>query len=106
MDIDAFLNRTHRTKADLLRDLGQDPKSSIISAYKAGRSKPSFDVCVKLLQLGMTPRELFGEEIDEVIRTNYSDTQKAPLPSEFDTPEFRAVIEKAVMDMKARGFIK
>ena len=72
MDVKSFLDRTNRSKADLLRELGLDPKSSLISSYIAGRSNPSFEVSVKLLQLGMTPLELFGEEIDKKLRAYYS----------------------------------
>ena len=71
MDIDAFLKRTNRTKADLLRELGCDPKSSLISSYIAGRAFPPYDVCLKLVNLGITPRELFGEEVDEKFREYY-----------------------------------
>jgi hypothetical protein len=58
-----FLARTKRTKADLLRDLDLDPKSSLISAYVSGRAMPSYEMCVKLLDCGMTVEELFGPEI-------------------------------------------
>lgn len=74
MDIKAFLDRTNRTKADLLRDLGKDPKSSLIAAYEKGRSDPSFEMVNKLLKLGMTPLELFGHEIEEKIRRYYMES--------------------------------
>lgn len=50
------------SKADLYRSLGMDPKSSLLSAYEKGRSKPSFEICDKLIRLGMTVEELFGIE--------------------------------------------
>lgn len=64
-----FLLRTGRSKADLLRDLGQDPKSSLIAAYVSGRSMPSYEMCVKLLNAGMSIEELFGKEIWENVKT-------------------------------------
>lgn len=85
MDVKSFLDRTHRSKADLLRELGLDPKSSLISSYIAGRSNPSFEVCVKLIKLGITPLELFGEEIDRMFREYYSKN----LPDSVDNPDFR-----------------
>ena len=103
-DCNAFLRRMDWGQKELAERLAIS--TSTVGMWCIGKSTPTYPVIVKLLQLGMTPRELFGEEIDEVIRPNYSDTQKAPLPSEFDTPEFRAVIEKAILDMKAKGFIK
>ncbi|MBO7550673.1 MAG: hypothetical protein J6T62_04335 [Fibrobacter sp.] len=71
MDVKSFLDRSHLTKADLLRKIGKDPKSSLISAYQSGASNPSFEIAVKLIKLGMTPREVFGEEIDQIFRKHY-----------------------------------
>lgn len=65
--IEEFLARTGRTKADVLRALGEDPKSSLLSAYSSGRSKPSFDMCQRLLLNGMTIAELFGEEVENSV---------------------------------------
>lgn len=100
MDIKPFLNRTNRTKADLLRDLGMNPKSSLIAAYEKGRSNPSFDVVYKLLDLGMTPLELFGSEIEEKIRRYYVESlgglvaasSNSSADKEFDERVRRAVI--------------
>lgn len=41
VDIDSFIARTGKSKAGLSRDLGFDPKSSLLAAYQAGRTKPS-----------------------------------------------------------------
>lgn len=60
IDLKSYLNRTGFSKADLCRKLGLDAKSSLLSSYEKGRSDPSYDMCVKLLQLGMTVEELFG----------------------------------------------
>lgn len=70
--IDKFLERTGRSKADVLRAVGEDPKSSLLSAYASGRSKPSFEMCQKLLMQGMTVRELFGKEVEDKIKAVYS----------------------------------
>lgn len=64
-----FLLRTGMSKADLLRNLGLDPKSSLIAAYASGRATPSYDMCVRLLHHGMTIEELFGPEIWEQAKT-------------------------------------
>ena len=61
IDLKSYLNRTGFSKADLCRKLGLDAKSSLLSSYEKGRSDPSYDMCVKLLQLGMTVEELFGK---------------------------------------------
>lgn len=106
MDLKSFLDRTNLTKADVLRKLGRDPKSSLLSAYQSGASCPSFDMVLQLLKLGMTPLEMFGKEIDDILKAYYTEASAQNIPSSFDTPEFRAVIEKAIFDMKAKGYIK
>ena len=103
MDVESFLNRTGWSKADLLRELGMDPKSSLISSYIKNRSKPSFEVAEKLLKLGMTIKEMFGEEIDEIIRNAYLDEVR---PGSAGDKGAMDGIEKAVINMKARGIIK
>ena len=104
MDIKSFLDRTNLTKADVLRKLGRDPKSSLLSAYQSGASLPSFDMALKLLKLGMTPKELFGEEIDEILKDYYTSAQV--IPQSFDTPVFREGVAKALEDLKNKGLIK
>ena len=94
MDIEAFLNRTNRSKADLLRELGRDPKSSLISSYIAERAYPPYDVCQKMLLLGITPRELFGEEIDELLKSHYLNSVEPKQPA-FDNKEFQEGIDGA-----------
>ena len=106
MDLKSFLDRTNLTKADVLRKLGRDPKSRLLSAYQSGASFPSFDMALKLLKLGMTPRELFGEEIDEILKAYYLDSSAPKIPQSFDSPEFREGVAKALEDLKARGVIK
>ena len=58
----SFLSRMNMNKADLCRELDIDPKSSLLSSYEKGRSYPSYEKCKKLLEMGMTVEELFGEE--------------------------------------------
>lgn len=117
MDVTSFLNRTNLSKADLLRKIGKDPKSSLISAYENGTSNPSFDVALKLLKAGMTPRELFGEEIDEILKAYYLNPKNPQVPERFDNENFREGVGEAnkpmtreeviqmVMKMKAEGKI-
>lgn len=108
MDITSFLERTGKSKADVARSLGKDPKSSLISAYENGNSNPSFEVVVKLIKLGMTPLEIFGEEIDQIFRRHYSQDF-----GKLDTPEFSegfgasfdSKVESVVLKMKAEGRI-
>lgn len=102
MDIEAFLIRTGLSKADLLRKLGLDPKSSLISAYIKERSKPSYEICEKLIKLGISAYELFDKEIaDELIR-NSSD-KSLVIPKQFESPEFMEGVARALEQLKAMG---
>lgn len=101
MDVQSYLNRTKKTKADFLRELGKDPKSSLIAAYEKGRSDPSFAMVNKMLKLGMTPLEIFGKEIDDLIRHYYIESiggllaapEASSADKEFDERVRRAVIK-------------
>lgn len=103
MDIKSFLDRTNLSKADVLRKLGRDPKSSLLSAYQSGASLPSFDMTLKLLKLGMTIKEMFGEEIDAIVRKAYMDEVR---PEAVDSNDAVNGVERAFAEMKARGLIK
>ena len=97
VDIDSFIARTGRSKADLSRDLGFDPKSSLLAAYQAGRTKPSYDVCAKLLQLGMTLKELFGDDVDARLKKFYMDSEKremAESPEDVVLKGLRSIIRR------------
>lgn len=92
--IDTYLRRTGMTKSALLRLIGEDPKSSILSAYEAGRSNPSYEKCVKLLMSGMTIDELFGDEIAQKVRESYRNMDRASLS---ETP--RDVVLQGLKDI-------
>ena len=74
-------------------------------------------MCKKLLEIGMTPKELFGEKIDELIKSYYLSSKNPQLPKNFDNKEFREGLALAnkpmtkdeiiavVMEMKAKGKI-
>ena len=70
VDIKSFIERLGMRKADLCRALGMDPQSSLMSSYEKGRSDPSYDKCEKLIRLGITAQELFGEELGKILLEN------------------------------------
>ena len=102
MDIEAFLNRTKRSKADLLRDLGRDPKSSLISSYIAGRAYPPHDVMLKLIELGITAQELFGEEIGNKLVQNSAPSIPPELSND---PDFQKGLQQSI-DAKVSATVK
>ena len=84
-------------KADLCRVFGLDPKSSLMSSYEKGRSDPSYDKCEKLIRLGITAQELFGEELGKILIENSLEQTPGVIPPEIaNDPEFQAGLQKAI----------
>ena len=104
MDIEAFRIRTKKSVADLAELLGV--KQAAIYNYKYGKSKPSYESIEKMLLDGAYLSEVFNEEVQKKVSEslNVAAVTNSVL-NEFDTPEFRAGVRKALEDMKARGLI-
>lgn len=51
---------------------------------------------VELIKLGITPEELFGEEISEILKAYYLNADNPQLPKEFDNDDFREGVSKCV----------
>lgn len=100
-DCTAFLRRKGWRQKDLAERL--NIRTSTVGMWCIGSSTPSYEVIRQLFMLGITPRELFGEEIDDVLKAYYANSPTVP-PS-FDTPEFREGVAKALEDLKAKGLI-
>lgn len=103
-DCNSFLRRMKWGQKDLAKRL--EIGTSTVGMWCVNKSTPSYAVIEKLLDMGMTIRELFGDEIDAKVRAQYLEgLPPAGVPKEFDTPEFQAGVRKALEDMKARGLI-
>lgn len=109
VDIKSFIERLGMRKADLCRALGMDPQSSLMSSYEKGRSDPSYDKCEKLIRLGITAQELFGEELGKILLEN-SLPLVAPkaVPTAFlESPEFMEGIRYQLAEgIKENGLVK
>ncbi|MBO7324956.1 MAG: helix-turn-helix transcriptional regulator [Bacteroidales bacterium] len=102
IDLKSFLKREKMTKAALCRKIGIDPKSSLLSAYEKGRSCPSYDVCVKLLEAGMMVEELFGVEYKKM----HQEFIVPPSTQEiFDSPEFQLGMKRTIEKLKKEGLL-
>ena len=85
MDILGFLGRIKMTQTELAALLGIAPQN--VSRWAKGDGVPSYDVCSRLLRLGMTTRELFGIDPPEL------ETSQETTPLKFDRRIVEAVIE-------------
>lgn len=100
-DCNSFLRRMGWRQKDLSERLGIS--TSTVGMWCAGKSTPAIETAEKLIRLGMTPKELFGAEIDAIIRKIYIDEIR---PEAADDKSAVSGVERAVIDMKARGIIK
>lgn len=65
VNVQEFIDRVGiKGHEELAEKLGV--KKSAVSAWSAGVRTPTYDMCVKLLELGMTVKELFGKAYPSV----------------------------------------
>lgn len=58
MNLQSFLDRVNIKQADLAKAIDTSPGN--VNRWAKGEGVPSYELCVKLLELGMTTEELFG----------------------------------------------
>lgn len=64
----SFLERKKTKVPKVAKEVGL--KNSSVYTWKAGRGFPDFQALFKLFKMGMTLRELFGDEIEKTERMN------------------------------------
>lgn len=101
MDILSLLRRRKITQADLSRSLDTTPGN--VSRWVKGEGVPSYELCRKLLQMGMTVEELFGLEYAKIQESAGVDPLIIDL---VNSPQFADSMKKAMQDLKDRGLIK
>lgn len=55
----------YKSKADFAKSIGKS--QSAISVWESGEHGPTYEMCGELLKLGMTIRELFGDEVADAM---------------------------------------
>lgn len=101
MDLLAFLQRKNMTQAELSKALDTTPGN--VNRWAKREGVPSYELCRKLLLMGMTTKELFGIECncDENSIKNEDSIDKV-----LNSPRFMARMEDAVIELRRRGLIK
>jgi transcriptional regulator with XRE-family HTH domain len=104
-EITHFLKRNDFTFAELGEKLDCTP--SLIGSWTSDRAFPSFDKCVKLLELGMTFEEMFGTELAEKTQVFTDEKEKQyEKESDFNKKVGEAVIalvNSGVSNLKKEG---
>lgn len=58
LDLFSYMTRKKMSQADLAKSLDTTPAN--VNRWAKGEGVPSYELCVKLLEQGMTTEELFG----------------------------------------------
>lgn len=99
IDVDSCVSALGITKAELGRRLGLPRKSNTLSLYNKGKSTPTFEMCVKLLDAGMSIEELFGSEIaDKVVVSRKVQNKPTEITLDMDNPIVQKAFQKALSD--------
>lgn len=75
IDLFSFLQRKKLNQADLARAVETTPGN--VNRWAKREGVPSYELCEKLLVLGMSVKELFGEDADKAVRSFYMNEQDA-----------------------------
>lgn len=93
MDILKFLNRTNRSQSDLARELGVDASS--VNNWIRGKNTPKYELCLRLLDMGIGIDELFSADAWEKIKADHAAEFKDEVRL---TPEECAEIVRSGLD--------
>ena len=103
-----FMDRRGLTQQQLADEIGVT--RGVIGKWNTQVSDVTRENCAKLLLAGMTLEEMFGEEVAQFVTKSILENvdqvvAKPPEDCRGD-PKFLSGVEKSLMEMKIRGFIK
>jgi transcriptional regulator with XRE-family HTH domain len=75
-DINSFLCRSNFTQNELAEKVGRGV--SAVGMWASGKNYPTFENCIKLIELGMTIEEMFGTELLGKARIYLNEPEKEP----------------------------
>lgn len=100
VDIQSFCGFLGIKKAELARRLGLPYKSNTLSMYDKGKLTPTYEMCVKLLEMGMSIDELFGAEIASNVTVFRNSTKSvAPAKLDLNDPAVKEAMQQALSDV-------
>ena len=98
IDFLSFMNRQKISQTELAKIL--DVHQSSISQYVSGKSGILFDKVRKLVELGITPEELFGDDLGQKMRENIIAEYLAGAKNENGKAPFNVVKEGLIEILK------
>ena len=81
--------------------------TSTVGMWCTGKSFPKRPTIIKLIELGMNAREIFGEKAGDILVKNSILANQEKLPHAdaiINTPEFREELLKALKMLKDEGY--
>ena len=105
-DFNKFLRRKNYKQKDAATAVGAS--MGLIGTWAAKKAVPSYEKIAKLINLGISAQELFGENLGaKLIQNSAPHAQddahhKNHEPIDYKSPEFQAIVEKAMLDIEAR----
>ena len=109
MDLFSFLRRKNMSQADLSKALDTTPGN--VNRWAKGDGVPSYDLCRKLLELGMTIEELFSIDYAEIHSVDSSNAISRSGSKSRDSkyedidykdPAFQEIVKRALIDIETR----
>ena len=102
-DCNSFINRKGWKQRELAQKL--DVGTSTVGMWCTGKSTPPYDVISKLIELGISPVELFGEELASKLEKNSSIAPTEGLSPQMQEmlnhPDFIAGMKKAFDEIES-----
>ena len=94
-DCNSFLNRKGWKQRELAQRLNIG--TSTVGMWCTGKSTPSYDVILQLFKLGVTIKELFGEEVDNLVKSHYDIPSNSKVLDESEKDRFRSGMAVSAM---------
>jgi len=106
--INEFMERKGiKNQTELAKTLGLT--QGAISSWNSGVRSPTHEMCVQLLKMGMTFRELFGDEFPDITLADMkgmSPVNKSDYDSGSPEHEFDKKVEDSVIRLLGNLFVK
>lgn len=100
-DFNKFLRRKNFKQKDAAAVVGVS--MGLVGTWASNKAVPSYEKIIRLIDAGITSQELFGDEIGSKLVENSMKVINFDMePIDYKSPEFQALVEKALIEIEAR----